>query len=361
MAERRVAITVSNDLSYDQRMRKTANSLANNGYSPLLVGRVLKTSKKLREEAYAQHRLKLRFNKGKLFYLELNLRLFFFLLFKPLDILLAVDADTLLACTLISILRQKPLVYDSHELFTEVPELAGRSFSKAVWRSIESFGIKRASLCYTVGPLLAKELSMRYKKHFSTILNAPEYYALDNEQERQQFILYQGALNKGRGLEQLLKALMGLPYKLKIAGDGDLDEELRELSNRLGLEDQVEFLGYVPPDQLKELTRKAFLGYALLDDKSLSYRFSLANKFLDYIMAGVPSLISPMPEYVYINEKFSCCMEVELVQEDIRAKLRQAFDSKAEYGNMYQGCLRAREQYCWEIQEKKLLSLFNQL
>ena len=78
--------------------------------------------------------MSLLFNKGFLFYAEYNFRLFFLLLFSKKDILLSNDADTLLANFLASKLQNKKLVFDSHELFSEVPELVEKPF-------VKSFGI----------------------------------------------------------------------------------------------------------------------------------------------------------------------------------------------------------------------------
>ena len=70
------------------------------------------------------------FKKGPLFYAEYNLRLFFLLLLTKADVLVANDLDTLPAVFLASRIRRLPVVYDSHEYFTEVPELVGRKISE---------------------------------------------------------------------------------------------------------------------------------------------------------------------------------------------------------------------------------------
>ena len=79
---KQVILSVTNDLSTDQRVHKVATSLLKAGFSPLLVGRKLKTSKKIVDRDYPTTRFKLWFNKGPLFYANYNLRLFFFLLSK---------------------------------------------------------------------------------------------------------------------------------------------------------------------------------------------------------------------------------------------------------------------------------------
>src|SRR5690349_15933931 len=98
----RIIFTVINDLTYDQRMHRICNSLANDGYDVLLVGRKLKSSIPIRQEKYLQKRLGFVFTRGKLFYIEYNIRLFFFLLLKKFDIVCGIDLDTILPCYFIS-------------------------------------------------------------------------------------------------------------------------------------------------------------------------------------------------------------------------------------------------------------------
>ena len=127
---KRIIISVTNDLVSDQRVNKVANTLSNAGFSVLLVGRRFSESVKLSPRNYSTYRLKMFFQKGFLFYLEYNIRLCLFLLTKKSDILLSNDLDTLCANYFVSKIRKIKLVYDSHELFTELPELIGRTFKK---------------------------------------------------------------------------------------------------------------------------------------------------------------------------------------------------------------------------------------
>ena len=117
---KRIVFTVTNDLSYDQRMQRICTSLANAGYNILLIGRKLKNSVALKEEIFEQKRLRCFFNKGFLFYAEYNTRLFFFLLFVQMNAVCAIDLDTILPCYFVCGLRGKKRIYDAHELFTEM-------------------------------------------------------------------------------------------------------------------------------------------------------------------------------------------------------------------------------------------------
>src|SRR5690554_2991253 len=127
MKNKKIIVSVTNDLYTDQRVHKVCMFLYENGYEVLLVGRKLKNSEPITDRPYSIKRFKLVFNAGALFYSNYNLRLFWFLLFTRFDVLLSNDLDTLLANYCAHRLKSKSrLVYDTHELFTEVPELTAR-------------------------------------------------------------------------------------------------------------------------------------------------------------------------------------------------------------------------------------------
>nr|HPI55391.1 hypothetical protein [Chitinophagaceae bacterium] len=80
MEVKRIVLTVTTDLNFDQRMIRIATTLANAGYDVLLIGRLKPNSKPLQDRTYRQKRLPVFFQKGPAFYTEYNLRLFFYLL-----------------------------------------------------------------------------------------------------------------------------------------------------------------------------------------------------------------------------------------------------------------------------------------
>src|ERR1039457_87445 len=127
--KKRIIVSVTNDLTTDQRVDRSCNTLVKMGFDVLLVGRLLKQSLELESRNYRTKRMKLWFTRGPLFYAEYNLRLFFFLLVHKTDILFSNDLDTLPANYLISGILNLPLVHDCHEYFRGVPELNGRRFT----------------------------------------------------------------------------------------------------------------------------------------------------------------------------------------------------------------------------------------
>lgn len=251
-------------------------------------------------------------------------------------------------------------MYDAHELFTEVPEVVVRPAVRRAWLAVERFVVPRATLAYTVGPALARLFEGRYGRPFSTVRNISrleESAPAPNEG----YILYQGALNAGRGLEALLEALPRVPARLVICGEGDLSEPLRRRAAELGLTQsgQVEFRGYVLPEELRRVTARAAVGISVLENLGLSYYYSLANKFFDYLHAGVPQLISPLPEYLTLNEQYDVAEVVPaLTPEALAAALNHLLTAPGRYQQLADNGRRARLTLNWQHEERELLRLY---
>ena len=171
--KKRVIVSVTNDLVSDNRVHKTCMSLTNMGFNVLLVGRLLPGSPILTPRSYSVKRMKLFFHKGFLFYACYNMRLILLLLFTSFDLLLANDLDTLPANFLVSRLKNKPLVYDSHEYFTEVPELVSRHKVRCVWEWLERKMVPKLKYAYTVSGSIAETYTNKYGVEFRTVRNCP--------------------------------------------------------------------------------------------------------------------------------------------------------------------------------------------
>lgn len=301
---------MTTDLVSDNRVNRTCYTLGEMGFDVLLVGRLLPGSLPLSPRSYSMKRLNLFFRKGPLFYACFNIRLFWLLLFSGFDLLLSNDLDTLPANFLISRLKKKPLVYDSHEFFTEVPELTGRPRVKRIWEWMEKQMVPKLKLAYTVCDSIAGIYTEKYNVPFRVVRNFPlarhdERPARSPSEPDEKFILYQGAVNVGRGLEQVIKAMKYLDNAhLVIAGAGDILEELKKLTIGEGVQNKVQFLGRLPMEELARLTPKASLGLSVEEDRGLNYRYALPNKLFDYIQARVPVVVSDLPEMASIVRQY---------------------------------------------------------
>jgi glycosyltransferase involved in cell wall biosynthesis len=351
-----VIATVINDTIYDQRMIRICTSLSQN-HDVALWGRK-KSNEAVPERVFSQRRFSFLINSGPFFYLIYNIRIFFALLFAKADIIHAVDLDTLPACFAVSKLRRKTLVYDAHEYFTEMPELVSRPNKRAVWLKIEEMILPRVKQGITVGKMIANEYETKYSIPFTVVKNSPILQELVSTESTEKYLLYQGALNKGRGLEALIGAMPYVDIVLKIAGSGDLDNELKELVKDLGLEDKVTFLGMLKPSELPPITAGAFAGINVSENLGLSYYYSLNNKFFDYIHAGLPAITNPFPEYQVLNSVHNCAVFANAESHDIAKAVNLLLDNALLYGKLKKNCLLARKELNWSAEEKKLLKLY---
>jgi glycosyltransferase involved in cell wall biosynthesis len=312
-------------------------------------------------QPFQQKRFKFLIKKGPLFYLEYNIRIAFKLLFSRFDVVHAVDLDTLPAAYLVSKLKGKQLVYDAHEYFTEVPELVGRERKKKMWLRIERFIVPKINYAITVSESIAQAYNKLYGVEFKVVRNCPELEDGSENTHVGTYILYQGALNKGRGLEATIEAMQYVDLPLKIAGKGDIEQELQELAKRLNLNDQIEFVGQFSKSDLRELTSKAFIGINVLENLGLSYYYSLSNKFFDYMHAGVPSLCSPFPEYEKIASEFACCAFANADAKEIADQIILLQNDTAHYTSLRKNAFLASQQLNWLKEEIVLLNLYDEV
>ena len=354
-------------------MQRICGSLAAAGYRVQLVGWQRPGSPPLAPQPYQQHRLRGWFQRGKLFYLEYNLRLLLYLLGQRAAAWCACDLDTALPVWLRARLGGQPFIYDARELFAEVPEVVARPAVQRIWRWVEGFVVPRARLAYTVGPALARVFEARYGRPFAVVRNVSRLRAAEPLPPAPAaappggYILYQGALNVGRGLEQLLDAMPHVQGRLVICGEGDLSADLRTRAGRLGLlaagpdaVGKVEFRGFVLPEALREVTRHAAVGIMLLENVGLSYYYSLANKFFDYVHAGIPQVLINFPEYRALNEQFDVAeLVADLAPATLAAALNRLLrDEPARYQHLAANCRRAAPQLSWQHEERTLLALY---
>jgi hypothetical protein len=350
--------TISN-IHFDQRMIRIASSLQSFGYDVRLIFRpIVKYGNALDSNAqfsFVIQPMRVFPNTGFLFYLLFNLKLIFKLLFTKTDIFYAVDSDTLLAMTFLSILKQKPMIYDAHEYFAEVPELNGQPLKKKIWHCITQFGVNKSALNITVSKTLAERLEKKYQQTFKVLRNLPYYDSQKNiPKEAKPVVIYQGAINEGRELELLIRCMSQLKsFDCWLVGEGDLSKKLRQLKSELHA-DNVSFLGVLSPDELKKLTPKCFIGYNLLNNSSISYQDSLSNKYFDYMNAGIPSLSSHLAEYTHLNNTWQCGVCIQNNEEELLAILNQLIKHPNQYDFLKNNALIASQSLNWENESKLL-------
>jgi glycosyltransferase involved in cell wall biosynthesis len=366
--KRVVWVVVTNDLVTDQRVNKVSLTLQKVGFEPRLLGIMSRKNTSI-QRGYPVHRMKMLFHKSFFFYAEYNIRLFFKLLFSKFDVVLANDTDTLVGAYLAARFRRKPIVFDAHELFPEVPELVGRPFVKRIWELIEQLIIPRIKYGYTVCQPIADIYREKFNIEMGVVRNAPMLTLMPHLDEKpydfggKKMILYQGAVNVGRGIEWVIDAMPYLDNVVYcIAGSGDVFEEIEAKIERMNLQDRVILLGRIPMEELYRYTVSADLGLCLLENRGLNYYYSLPNRIFDFALAGVPILATDFPEIRNVVESYhlgaltSSSEPVDLAREIM--KILNESEHLIRKNDIF---AQQREQLSWENEEKVIFDLFNKL
>jgi len=366
---KRVIVSVTNDLTTDQRVDRSCTTLVKMGFDVLLVGRQLPKSLDLEPRPYQTKRMKLLFNKGPLFYAEYNIRLFFFLLFRKADLVLSNDLDTLTANYLASGIRHLPLIHDCHEYFRGVPELNGRRVVTGIWKFLEDSIFPKLKTVMAVNASIAEIYHKEYGNEIKVIRNVPVTKPSTQPKKKsdlgigedQKVILYQGAVNVDRGLEEAIQAMRFVKSNavLLIIGTGDIYEKMKQLVSDLNLTSNVILTGQIPFQQLHAWSLMADIGLSIEKDVSLNYHYCLPNKFLDYIQAGVPVLISPMPEMLAIVEKYNIGGIISSHDPNYLAgKIDEMLENKGQLVRFRENIRKAATDLCWEKEETEFMKIF---
>jgi glycosyltransferase involved in cell wall biosynthesis len=365
MVPRRVVFCVTNDLVHDQRVHKMATTLQADGWAPLLIGRRRRQSSPLPHRPYDTLRMRLPFERGKLFYLSYNLWLLLRLLRTRMDVLCANDLDTLPACYVVAMLKRVPLVYDSHEYFSGAVELVDRPATRSMWQLAEKVLLPLLPLRLTVTHSVAQAYKADIPgSQWQVLHNLPHRVpaaAAPLEKAQPPVLLYQGMLNEGRGLHWLIAALPLLPgWQVWLVGGGVMEAPLRAQAAALGMQDRVRFWGMQPFETLHTITPQATIGVSIEDDLSPNNRYAAPNKLFDYIQHGVPAVVTPLPEHSQLVRQWRVGQVMEAFSAATLAQAVRALAQPEAYAQAVQQCHAAAATLCWETQQAHIRAIYTQ-
>jgi len=344
-------------------MLRICSSMSAAGYKIHLIGRKLPSSNPLLPQNFAQKRINCFFTKGKLFYAEYNLRLFFYLLFKKMDGICAIDLDTIIPCYFIAKWKKIARIYDAHEYFSQMKEVISRPGIYKFWHGVEKKYLPKFKNGYTVSESIAAEFKKLYGLNYEVIQNVPALKSPASvSATTDKIIIYQGAINEARGLEFLIPAMKNVDAELHLYGDGNFVAQTKALIVANNLQNKVLLKEKLLPVELATVTATAYLGINLVEHDGLNQYYSLANKFFDYMQSGIPQVTMNYPEYKRINDNYEIAVLIDdLKEETIAAAINNLLHDTVLYAQLKNNCMAAREKYNWQQEEKKLIQFYKEL
>src|SRR5450432_384350 len=377
-----IIVTVISDLVTDSRVHRICHSLHDEGFRVMLVGRSNKNSLPLKARDYQTDRLKMWFGSSFFFYAEFNIRLFFRLFREKPDIFLGNDLDVMPATLLVSLLKKKPLVYDSHEYFLGMAGMDRKPIRRSFWKFVEARVFSNLKYTYTVSDSIRNLYRKNYNKRLFVVRNLPLKNPHNPDLTREEtewvgsidrkipdnknLLILQGAgINESRGAEELVYSMIFLDaakFHLLIIGGGDVFEKLEKIIEQNQLSDKITLIPKVPFAVLEHFTRKAQLGFSIDKPSVLNHKFSLPNKLFEYLHAGVPVLASKLIEQERIINQYDVGAFIEDHHpEHIAGKIKEIFGDPELLKRWKQNTCLVREELNWENESKIVLDIFKQV
>jgi glycosyltransferase involved in cell wall biosynthesis len=287
----------------------------------------------------------------------------------------ANDLNVLLAGYLLARAWRAPLIYDSHELWTQLDE-EWSPLLRALLALLEGPLLRRADAVVTVNTPIAEELARTYHAPLPlVVMNCPELPEESNIQAPADAaqaaqpgmplaVIYQGMLNyQGRGLEGLIDAATQVSgITLALRGPGALRDALQQRIADRGATN----VRLLPPVPMADLVR-ALAGYDVgvvsYLPQSKNFLFSSPNKLFEYMMAGLAVVCSDLPVLREVVSTADCGIlyppgDVKALAEALHAL---ACDP-ARLARYKENARRAaRERYNATVEEGRVLQLYARL
>ncbi|GIV29242.1 MAG: glycosyltransferase [Bacteroidia bacterium] len=377
MKSRIAIVSVISDVYTDQRVLRTAEVLKELNYEVLIIGRRVTSFISHIQPDYTIYHIQPVFKKTAFMYAVFNFLLLCKLFFlgvkhrKKHVLLYANDLDTLLPNYIISKIFSLHLVYDSHEIFTEVPELQHKPFRKKIWECIEKSIVPKLPFAITVNESIARWYQKKYPIPFYAVRNISAPIKVDKLKNRSELnlpddkkiLILQGTgINIHRGAEELTEAMQYLNdnYVLLIIGGGDVIDVLKQKANEWQLNQKIIFKDRMPAEELYHYTCNADLGISIDKPNNLNYHYSLPNKIFSYIHAHIPILSSRLPEIEKIIYTYQIGNFIDNHQpQHIAQKIEETLNSP-EYARWKANTFKAEQELKWEKEKEKLKSILRQ-
>ncbi|PFG04405.1 glycosyltransferase [Bacillus sp. es.034] len=268
-------------------------------------------------------------------------------------------------------INNKKLVYDSHEVQT-----SRTGYDSGAYAKMEGFLINKIDTMIVENHTRAKYNEELYGFYPGVVYNYPfkqKESLLDQEKvdlhqmlglpKDEKILLYQGGIQTGRGLENLVKAVpLFKEGTLVFIGDGRIKPTLVKMVEDMKLQDRVKFIPKVPLKELPKYTRNAYLGFQVLNNVCFNHYSASSNKLFEYMMSGVPVVACSFPEIKKVVEenRIGICVDSH-DYEDISKAVNYLLKEVEVRNEMSQNSKSASKTYNWDLEKDKFYNIYNQL
>ncbi|HEX9933856.1 MAG TPA: glycosyltransferase, partial [bacterium] len=255
---KRIAVAFLGNLFYDTRTYNLFHSLRTRGHAVHFYGFDWETPgfQEVRRPDICIRKLRKR-RFSILFYIRFAWGTAAALMRNRSDIYIASDFFTLAFCTLAARYWHADLVYDSREVYSEMPGIYDKPLLKRLVLWVERLCAPSAACVLATGEMDAEFIRSRLGiRQVRLLRNLPQRQSVERvESYRGRFptpvkgtvLIYQGILVPGRGIETMLEVLQKMPSSgLVILGEGVMSAHYKRAVSALGLEDRVFFAGKIP-------------------------------------------------------------------------------------------------------------------
>ncbi len=276
----------------------------------------------------------------------------------------ANDLDTLLPAFLASKVLKCRLVFDAHEVFSENQNIASSKLKHAYWSLIERILIKKVDLLVCVSNSALNYYKEKYGVNKAIVVtNSAQKSDLSTLLPKNKAffeVINHGQYYPGRGYDIMLKAAQEEKSKhirYVLRGFGTMEAELKDFAKRNSINNVI----FEPPVKVYELiayAARSMVGVAITEPVCLNFKLSVSNKLFEYAAAGLPVIMSDIPEHVYLNNKFHFGI---ILKENSASCLRNAVEKMYSDQDFYNTCaenaLKMSEVLNWSQEFKKLLDI----
>ncbi len=282
---------------------------------------------------------------------------------KP-DVIHANDLDALMICFPVAKLLRCKIVYDSHEICAENVGTKRRyNIMLPLIKKYEGFMARHIDQMVCVSNAAADYFEKLFKiKRPMVITNCSlksDMVVTDGNKNNGFEVLNHGTFYAGRGYETMVKAgklLEDMPeVKMALRGFGVIEDELKALRDELKVENVV-FYPKVKVEELIPLASKSMVGVAITEPICLNFKLSVSNKLFEYASAGLPVIMSDIPEHRYLNEKYEFGIVLkDDSPEELSTAVRKLYLDKDFYKTCKENAIRLAQEINWENDFKQLV------